>query len=436
MNYLKELITFIAAIDTVIYLFFGIYVLCLNYRSQLHRIFFYMTLILSYWSFCAYWAYNATEVYYIRNWERISFIAPSLFYALVLHFSINIFRSGRRFCFFTPIIYLPAIYFMFNNFKSYVLYEDFINKNGIWIFKLGSDFSRSYSFIAYAVVYMLISLILLYLHQKRENSYRKRMQLKIYTLTLLSSFVFMLGENIILPKVSGYESSQISMAIYIIWIIGVWYAMIEYRFLKISPDSVSIDMINNILEALILIDDKFRIINVNTRLREITGKSIKDMFYRNICDLIEESDRVVEEINKLEKDGLNSYSSRLHFKTNSNQNALIDARISIVRDRFGGKIGYMLIGSEVKDVKHLKTFYKITSRELDIIQGIVSGLSNKEIAKELNLSEYTIKTHITNIFTKLGVDNRIQLIKLLNSFNLIPNHQADKTVFLIKNRYY
>lgn len=51
-----------------------------------------------------------------------------------------------------------------------------------------------------------------------------------------------------------------------------------------------------------------------------------------------------------------------------------------------------------------------TKMETKIIESVVTGLSNKEIAKKLSISEKTVKAHLTNIFKKLGLRNRYQLI--------------------------
>jgi len=53
--------------------------------------------------------------------------------------------------------------------------------------------------------------------------------------------------------------------------------------------------------------------------------------------------------------------------------------------------------------------YELTRRELEIIEAIRSGCSNREIAQKLSLSEDTVKHHLTHIFDKLGVSNRLEL---------------------------
>ncbi len=50
----------------------------------------------------------------------------------------------------------------------------------------------------------------------------------------------------------------------------------------------------------------------------------------------------------------------------------------------------------------------ITRRELEILQLVADGLSNKEIGKKLFITEGTVKNHVHNALEKLHVENRIQ----------------------------
>jgi len=53
--------------------------------------------------------------------------------------------------------------------------------------------------------------------------------------------------------------------------------------------------------------------------------------------------------------------------------------------------------------------FNLTPRELEIIRAIVDGQPNKEIASHLGIREPTVKHHLTSIFDKLGVSNRLEL---------------------------
>jgi DNA-binding NarL/FixJ family response regulator len=50
----------------------------------------------------------------------------------------------------------------------------------------------------------------------------------------------------------------------------------------------------------------------------------------------------------------------------------------------------------------------LTDRETDVLLLLARGLANKEIARELHIGEKTVKTHVSNILTKLGVQSRTQ----------------------------
>jgi two-component system, NarL family, nitrate/nitrite response regulator NarL len=52
---------------------------------------------------------------------------------------------------------------------------------------------------------------------------------------------------------------------------------------------------------------------------------------------------------------------------------------------------------------------RLTQRELQVIAAILEGATNKDIGKTFSLSEQTVKNHLSNIFDKLGVSNRLEL---------------------------
>lgn len=62
----------------------------------------------------------------------------------------------------------------------------------------------------------------------------------------------------------------------------------------------------------------------------------------------------------------------------------------------------------------------ITPRELEILALIAAGLSNREIAARLFVSENTVKTHSSRLFEKLDAKRRTQAVQLGKEFGLIP----------------
>jgi DNA-binding CsgD family transcriptional regulator len=76
---------------------------------------------------------------------------------------------------------------------------------------------------------------------------------------------------------------------------------------------------------------------------------------------------------------------------------------------------YIDLSSEADFKNKLRDVYKITSREMEIVNLIYLFYENKEIAEILDISTNTVKKHVNNIFSKIDVNSRGQLISFLKN---------------------
>lgn len=110
--------------------------------------------------------------------------------------------------------------------------------------------------------------------------------------------------------------------------------------------------------------------------------------------------------------GCNGYLIKtIHFKE------LKDA-VYIVNN---GGTYYQPILSEInnEEIKNQSVINKLSCRETEVLTLIVEGMFNKEIAVKLNISERTVKNHITNIFKKLDAVDRTQAAVIAIKYGIV-----------------
>lgn len=88
--------------------------------------------------------------------------------------------------------------------------------------------------------------------------------------------------------------------------------------------------------------------------------------------------------------------------------------------------------SQITENKNIKSkpaitsqLVKMTKREMEIVKLIADGSTNKEIAQELSLSAYTVKSHVHNILEKLSLHTRVHIAKFYETTK--SNANADST---------
>ena len=123
---------------------------------------------------------------------------------------------------------------------------------------------------------------------------------------------------------------------------------------------------------------------------------------------------------------LNSFKSGVlgYLHKSANSAEIIDFVLTISRgERYvRGIIADIIFENEhfVEKQKQLN----ITKREFEILQLIIDGLKNREIAESLNISERTVEFHKQNIYLKLGVTNSVDLYKTAMRLNLMAKKNS------------
>lgn len=121
--------------------------------------------------------------------------------------------------------------------------------------------------------------------------------------------------------------------------------------------------------------------------------------------LVISHEKSADEIRKILNIGIKNYLLK-----DCDETEITDAIIACAKGQkyFCGQIIDVLLEKEISSREHCVTG-SISERELEIIKELVTGKRPKEIAEMLSLSYHTIVTHKRNIYSKLGINNSIEL---------------------------
>jgi len=425
------ILTFLSFSVLFFSLIMGITILFIDYKPSENRIFFFLCLSLAVWALGPIFVFSSTNQEIFKFWLNIGLIGSLSFFGLTLHFSLAMTKLIKLKFYHLAIIYFfPLSLLVLNNiFNIQILYEKIIYQSGHYLFIMTPHKILFYLYGIIANICVGSAFLILFIWRRKTKINKQKKQALILSVTLLISLILGMTAEYYIPIIlKNNYSNGTSLFYVLIWISGIWYSIVKYKFLSITPELVGNEVISKIDELIIIMDNTFKIIKINHKAEEILNYNNEELFHNSIKKILSNQEKITDEINKMISENINSFSCRINLLTNENTIKIIDVKISIVKDKFNDILGFLIIGKEIKGIKQLKSYYKITDREAEVIELLIYGYTNLKIAEALKISERTVKAHVSHVFDKFGVDNKVQLINFLKDYHLIPEKDAEKTI--------
>ncbi len=406
----------------IFYLIAGIYILLKNIKKKINVLFFLTAIYLAFWCL----AEILGDVTFDSNISGI-FIKGTLlcvicFTAVILDFYLVLAGySGKKII--RIIVYASAFLFIciYVFTKGYRHIESIYRTNSILVYTYHNNI-WSYLFFGYITVFFTISIVLIYLWGKNTVINKVKRQSLIILSTMALSLITGMAEQLLLPLLTSYRATMVSPVLMTFWLAGIFYSITKYRFMSLTPELVSYDIIANIEESVILLDEEFKIIFANNKTEELSGMKNENLINSDLSVIISEYEQVKNKISHILKNREREFACAIHFKSEK-ELRLMDMKFISIYDRYKDLTGYMMISTENRDKIQFSRYFKITDREMEIIELIISGLTAREISGRLNVTERTVETHVCNIYNKLGINNKMELVRIAGDFNIFPGHE-------------
>lgn len=408
-----SLIAFTVSITCLV---LGLIVLSRDRKSRSHHLFFLICLTLSFINMISIPAYSAPDKSGVIFWTEVAAWFVNPFYAVNLHFYIDLIFKKKIILWEMILIYAPSVIINILFLISPYSILDYVQYNGQW--KLIPAYGNPWFYIAsgYVLVYasITVSIIVVYLKRAKYNKERKQAVWLMMNL-VISTAIGTTGLWVI--PFFDFRVPNIGPTYHLFYAAGLFYSVYRFRFMELNPSIVADEIISHINDMVILLDSELRVVSVNTAAEKSLGLSPADITGEFFPDLIHEKDFIINTFSNIMSGTGKNIGFMTRYKT-ENEPVTAESYIAAVKDNFNDIIGFLVISKENRGRKEFRKAYKITERELEIVDLTLAGLSSRVIGKQLGISDRTVQSHQEHVYQKLGAAGKVDLIKLAAVFNL------------------
>jgi DNA-binding NarL/FixJ family response regulator len=405
------------AVIAAICFILGFHVLYRDRSSRINRLFFINSMLLNaviaFTVFIQFSPDAETAGFFqsMYNIVLIIFLLESLYFNLVF--------TGRSLNRISKVILLAStsvvfIIFIFRGDDLLLLTKE----NGVWVYEL---MNNRFWFLLYSPLLFLILLIMvstLYRYSRGASSNKEKKQAGVMLAFILTSCSAGFLVLMIMPLFDRFRIPLLTPYFFAVYLYGVFYAMTKYRFMVFNIKDIAQDVLSHIQDAVIILAPDKRIMEMNNSASILLGAGSAGLKGTLFTDVVYERDALDVALDSVRHSRV-SLKQRVTYKVNP-EAVVTDSDVSAVCDRFGDLSAILIISRENRGVNHFKNYFKLTAREMEIILNTISGVTNVEMAKNLDITKRTVETHQCNIYNKLGINNKIELLNITSDFGIKP----------------
>lgn len=411
-----SILTVIAAALSLLWLYLGIITISNNYRNRINILFSILCFAMLLWNASGGIAYSISDITVFRWASRISFIGFFLFFPLNLHFYLTASGIPARTAYLI-LNYLSAAVLSVCQFGTSFMFRDFIKHNGEWTGLINYGSAWTYLLIAYFIVHSALSCAVL-LKWRAATDSRKE---KIYSAYMLVFFnvanLTTVTLILLLPVFGIYGLQFAGFALFNVYVLCLFFLVSKLRFLNLNSSLSSDEILSNMNQTVFVLDRQLRITECSRSAPVPSLCSAGSLKKRLFTGLITDSRALSGGIDSLLEGGIRDFSAVVQYITPTGS-VPSDLSCSVIRDRFGDISGFLIVSQELRTLDTFRKTYMVTGRELEVTSLVISGATYREISERLGISERTVERHLTNIYNKLGINNKIELYRMAEEYNI------------------
>ncbi|MFH2143178.1 MAG: histidine kinase dimerization/phospho-acceptor domain-containing protein, partial [Bacteroidota bacterium] len=226
-----------------------------------------------------------------------------------------------------------------------------------------TDTVWTYLFYIYYFLLSILSLYFIYFYGRKTKNIFEKKQAKIITITVLASLIIGTIFDVIIPQFGIYGIPTLGNLFVFIFAIGLFYAIIKYRFLTITPTIAAEKIISSMDEILLLLDQEGNIITVNEATLNSLQYEQKELKGNPITMIFPEDNCTKEMLEKITKEEIiKNHDS--NFQTKNGEIIPIIFSSSLLKNEEGIIIGVVFVARDITEYKLTEDMLKLNRAQL------------------------------------------------------------------------
>ena len=405
----------LAVISTICFVL-GFYILLKDRKSKINRLFFVNSILLNIVIFFTILLQLPEQTDEIKFLQSIYNIILIIFLLESLYFNMVFSKQRLNLALKVILGLFTSIIFLLFPIQSQNLLS--VTKNyGLWTYKFNN---YEFWFLLYSPLLTFITVLMLfYLYRFSKSALlnKEKFQARIIMISILiacgTGYIFLM----ILPLFDFFKVPLLTPYFFSIYLGGVFYAIKKYGFLSFGVKDIFYEILFYVHDIVIILNPDKTITDKNNNLSERLLKEAGYFHGKSISDIIEPDEEFSGKVDKLVSGELDSFESRIVFKSEP-ENIITDSNVTRISDRFGDFSAILIVSRENKTAGQFRKYFKLTAREMEIILAAITGSTNNEISAKFRITKRTVETHLDNIYSKIGINNKIELLKITSEFNV------------------
>ncbi len=348
-----KLASIIALFSLLIYLYFGLNAFKMNRKALLNKIFLIVCINYSVWSFFSISQYSASSIEECWLWYKLSAPFSFLSVGLLMHFYLVLCFNKRINKLVYILIYIPTVFFIVDTLLGNYYINDFVFGSFGWYESSVGRGSSNYLNALIFTTFMIIELIITWYWSIKSKTLRiKRMAIILMVANISAFLLSAIFQSLIIS--AHLQLPFMSFATMLVWIGGIWYALVKYNFLDLTISLTSKDIVSKVGEILVLVDRYGLILETNENFYKLASANIMDNKDHKVSNYFVEPDKVDKLINDLNNPKSSCISDEINLVGRGNEFIPILLQASAIKNKLEETEGIIFIGQDLRTIKHLK----------------------------------------------------------------------------------